>query len=158
MCIRDRKEFQRCVSIVRRADGGDAWQELKYLVFDAAHLKSPFEERIEFLEKLFVGTNTRYAESHAHVRCEGLHHIKSELARVESHGGEGLMLRKPGSLYEVGRSSTLLKVKTFHDAEGRVIGHEPGKGKHTGRLGALVLEMPDGTRFHVCLLYTSRCV
>jgi hypothetical protein len=27
--------------------------------------------------------------------------------------------------------------------------HEGGKGKHKGRLGALVVEMPDGTRFNV---------
>ena len=33
------------------------------------------------------------------------------------------MLRQPGSKYESGRSSTLLKVKTFHDAEARVLKH-----------------------------------
>jgi DNA ligase-1 len=49
----------------------------------------------------------------------------------------------------VGRSHTLLKVKTFFDAEGRVVGHEEGKGKHKGRLGALVVEMDNGTRFNV---------
>lgn len=37
------------------------------------------------------------------------------------------MLRKPGSKYVHGRSSTLLKVKSFYDAEARVIGYEPGK-------------------------------
>ena len=59
------------------------------------------------------------------------------------------MLRQPGSRYEVGRSTTLLKVKTFHDAEARVIGHQPGAGRHKGRLGALLVELPDGTRFSV---------
>ena len=57
---------------------------------------------------------------------------------VEALGGEGLMLRQPKSLYAVGRSNTLLKVKTFHDAEATVIGHAPGTGKHKGRLGALI--------------------
>jgi DNA ligase-1 len=37
------------------------------------------------------------------------------------------MLRKPHSLYEGKRSSTLLKAKTFFDAEAEVIKHEPGK-------------------------------
>jgi DNA ligase-1 len=45
------------------------------------------------------------------------------LAEVESLGGEGLMLRTPGSKYEWSRSSTLLKVKTFHDEEAIVVAH-----------------------------------
>jgi DNA ligase-1 len=38
-----------------------------------------------------------------------------QLARLEALGGEGRMLRRPGSRYESGRSATLLKVKTFHE-------------------------------------------
>jgi DNA ligase-1 len=59
------------------------------------------------------------------------------------------MLRQPGSAYQAGRSPTLLKVKTFADAEARVVGHEPGRGRHKGRLGALLVELPDGVRFAV---------
>ena len=59
------------------------------------------------------------------------------------------MLRQPGSQYEAGRSTTLLKVKTFHDAEGVVVEHVAGKGRHKGRLGALVVQLPDGTEFSV---------
>ncbi len=44
---------------------------------------------------------------------------------------------------------TLLKVKHFQDAEARVVGHEPGKGRHKGRLGALLVELADGTKFSV---------
>ena len=79
----------------------------------------------------------------------GIGHLQTELARVESLGGEGLMLRQPGSQYEPGRSNTLLKIKTFHDAEGRVVEHLPGKGRHTGRLGAVVVELPNGLTFSV---------
>jgi hypothetical protein len=57
------------------------------------------------------------------LRCARLDHLREQLALIESLGGEGLMLRQPGSQYEAGRSSTLLKVKTFHDAEARVIDH-----------------------------------
>jgi DNA ligase-1 len=59
------------------------------------------------------------------------------------------MLRQPGSKYEIGRSATLLKVKTFHDAEARVVEHQAGAGRHKGRLGALGVELADGTRFSV---------
>ena len=59
------------------------------------------------------------------------------------------LARRPGSRYEVGRSATLLKIKSFRDAEARVLGHRKGSGKHRGRLGALLVELPDGTRFAV---------
>src|SRR5688500_8574324 len=59
------------------------------------------------------------------------------------------MLRQPGSAYVIGRSSTLLKVKSFHDQEALVIGHVPGAGRHKGRLGALEVQLADGTRFSV---------
>jgi DNA ligase-1 len=59
------------------------------------------------------------------------------------------MLRQPGSRYEVGRSSTLLKVKSFHDAEARVLRHLPGEGRHKGRVGALFVALPNGTEFSV---------
>ncbi len=78
-----------------------------------------------------------------------------ELDRIAALGGEGLMLREPGSRYEAGRSPTLLKVKRFHDAEARVIEHLPGTGRHRGRLGALLVAMPDGTTFSVGTGFTD---
>lgn len=82
-------------------------------------------------------------------RCKGQSHLEAELKRIEQKSGEGVMLRKPKSLYVAGRSTTLLKVKSFHDAEAVVLSYEPGKGKHKGRVGALNCKMANGTRFKV---------
>jgi DNA ligase-1 len=49
----------------------------------------------------------------------------------------------------------LLKVKTFHDAEGRVIEHLPGRGRHAGRLGAVVVVLPNGQTFSVGTGFTD---
>jgi hypothetical protein len=144
-----RKLFQRTTSVVRSGDAGDAWKQLLYVVFDAPASAAPFEERMDELRAALDRHAPPYARWHEHVRCAGVDHLRAELARVEALGGEGLMLRRPGSRYEVGRSSSLLKVKTFHDAEARVVGHAPGAGKHKGRLGALEVELADGTRFSV---------
>ena len=57
------------------------------------------------------------------------------------------MLHRGASLYRAGRSDDLIKVKTHDDTEARVVAHLPGKGKHAGRLGALLVEMPSGQRF-----------
>jgi DNA ligase-1 len=144
-----RKKFQRTTSIVRRQDQSDAWQEVSFVIFDAPAHGGPFEDRVTHCQ----GIVQRHAPPHAraldHVRCSGADHLRRELTRVEALGGEGLMMRQPRSLYEVGRSATLLKVKTFLDAEARVVEHLKGAGRHKGRLGAVLVELANGTRFSV---------
>jgi DNA ligase-1 len=144
-----RGEFQRTVSIARRADRSKHWESLSYVIFDGPELGGTFENRLDRLAELVE----RHAWTHArvleHAVCEGLDALRSELARIEALGGEGLMLRKPESRYVHGRSESLLKVKSFFDAEARVIGHEAGKGRHEGRLGALRVVLKDGTEFKV---------
>ena len=144
-----RKAFQRAVSIVRRQDRNSQWKEITYVIFDAPNHGGTFEERVSFVKEKLDELKPTYARSHDHLQCKSREHLKSELARIEEAGGEGLMLRKPASKYESGRSFTLLKVKTFHDAEARVIGHLPGTGKHKGRMGSLSVELPTGAKFSV---------
>jgi DNA ligase-1 len=141
--------FSETISIVRSGTGSSAWKNVSYVVFDAPNAKGTFEDRIKHAENVLKKAAAPHARFLEHVTCTGFDHLRQELKRVESLGGEGLMLRRPRSMYEVGRSSSLLKVKTFHDTEARVIGHAPGTGKHKGRLGALIVELPDGTKFNV---------
>jgi DNA ligase-1 len=151
----DRKAFQRTVSIVRRQDQSDHWRQITFVVFDAPAATGPFEARQKSLVEMFDQSFLPYARVLEQERCGGIGHLRTELARVESLGGEGLMLREPGSSYEAGRSPTLLKVKTFHDAEGRVVEHLAGKGRYAGRLGAVVVELPSGLTFSVGTGFTD---
>jgi DNA ligase-1 len=144
-----RKAFQRTVGIVRRQDKTELWKEVRYVAFDAPGLDEPFEERLAAIRDHFERHRPPYLAAHEHVICTGLDHLRAELARVEALGGEGLMVRQPRSRYEVGRSLTLLKIKSFLDAEARVLEHLKGAGRHKGRLGALLVELTDGTRFSV---------
>ncbi len=144
-----RKTFQRAVGIVKRQDKPDIWNELRYVVFDAPDAKGPFEDRMKFLGDAVPSWKTKYATVHDHAVCGGLDHLLTELNRVNALGGEGLMLRKPGSNYERTRSHSLLKVKTFLDAEAIVIGYEAGLGRHDGRVGALRARLGNGKEFKV---------
>jgi DNA ligase-1 len=152
----DRKKFQRTVGIVRRQDKSDLWNEVRFLVFDAPAASGGFEDRLGFLKDALGGSAAKFARQHAHERCKSIDSLRAELARIESLGGEGLMLRQPGSKYVAGRSASLLKVKTFHDAEAVVVGHQAGAGRHKGRMGALLVRLPDGTKFAVGTGFSDR--
>lgn len=86
-----------------------------------------------------------WAEVLDHVICTGPAHLIKEMDKIIALGREGVMLKDPTNPYTPGRNNNHLKVKRFYDAEAVVIGHEDGKGKHTGRLGALVCLDSDGT-------------
>lgn len=86
--------------------------------------------------------------------------VKYKLAEIEAQGGEGLMLRNPGSEWEPKRLSTLLKVKTSSDAEGTVVGYKFAKptdmersisGNQTdkllGLMGSVRVRMKNGNEF-----------
>ncbi len=152
----DRKKFQRTVSIVRRQDKSELWKEVRFLVFDAPAAAGGFEERLACLQEALGGGAAKFARQHAHERCKNLEALRAELARIEALGGEGLMLRQPGSKYVAGRSATLLKVKTFHDAEAIVVGHQAGAGRHQGRVGALLVRLPNNTEFAIGTGFSDR--
>lgn len=65
--------------------------------------------------------------------------IRTILKRVVDFGYEGLVLRQ---------GDTWLKVKPHVTYDLKVVGYQEGKGKHTGRMGALITEMGKvGTGF-----------
>jgi DNA ligase-1 len=127
---------------VRRQDGSDLWKEVRYVALDASGHAGPFEDWPAFLTSSQASWGNPHCELLAHGRCRGFHHLRDELSRVEALGGEGLMLRQPGSGYAAGRSSTLLKVEGFLDADAVVVGREPGRGWHAGWPGAVARTSP----------------
>ncbi|TXH58183.1 MAG: DNA ligase [Desulfurellales bacterium] len=144
-----RKQFQSAVGIVKTQSGAkdEMWRDITFQVFDAPDASGAFEARMQYVEATLQGLC--FAQPLSHVRCDGVDHLLQYLRDVELAGGEGVMLRAPNSAYERKRSASLLKVKTFHDAEATVTAHEPGKGKHAGRLGALVCVTAAGVPFNV---------
>jgi DNA ligase-1 len=103
---------------------------------------------MQFLERT-LPRKSQFVKQVVQERCRGEAHLLAERERVVSLGGEGLMLRKPDSEYEVGRSPTLLKVKPYDDGEAIVTAHFPGKGKFIGKLGALRVRTVDGREFSI---------
>lgn len=144
-----RRMFQKTISVVKTGDFGERWKNVTYVIFDAPECKGVFEERLAYLGRWQELTAAKYAKVLDQQRCEGMDHLHRELARVVSLGGEGLMIKFAGSLYEVGKSWKMLKVKDFKDAEATVIGYTKGKGNRKGMTGGLIVKMRDGKEFKV---------
>ena len=151
-----RQQFSELVSIVRRKKPDAGWKKVRYLIFDAPRVEGGFEKRLAYARFWFQQHSNPYAEVLQQHVCENEAHLRKKLRQIESLGGEGIMLRKPNSPYEIGRSYNLLKVKTYEDAEATVIGHLPGSGKHAGRLGALQVELPNGIQFAIGTGFSDR--
>ena len=145
----EREQFQELVSIVRRESAGTDWEKVHYFVFDAPEIEGGFEKRLDFARRWFLEHPNLFAEVLEHQICKSEEHLREKLKEIDSLGGEGLMLRKPDSPYTVGRSHDLLKVKTYEDAEATVIKYLPGSGKHTGRLGSILVGLPNGIQFAI---------
>ncbi|RNF18012.1 putative DNA ligase [Trypanosoma conorhini] len=139
---------------------------------------APFSERYQLLKKLIPICGAKRISAYQHdeqkrkiirrkqhpdtTAAEGavkLYHVPAAQVGAEemeevleeacSQGFEGVMIRRPGFPYEHGkRSFGLLKYKTMHDAEYRIVDFLPGQGKFKGGLGAFICETKSGIRFN----------
>ncbi len=125
------------------------WQQVSYQVFDLPHSSAPFETRQQQLSDLVDHLNVPNLQWVKQKNMNDLTRIKALLKKVVSNGAEGLMLRAPTSVYTAGRSDNLLKMKLRQDAEGRVIAYQAGRGKFKNMMGAIWVEMPNGTLFKI---------
>ena len=144
-----KEQFSELVSIVRRENANAGWEKVRYLIFDDPQIEVGFEKRLDFACRWFLELPNQFVEVLEQQICEGGEHLRRKLSEIESHGGEGLMLRGPDSPYTIGRSYNLLKVKTYEDAEATVIRHISGSGRNAGRLGSLLVELPNGIQFAI---------
>jgi len=143
-----RGRFAHAVSTVRSQTPNDiAWHEMKFMVFDLPAQGGDFTARLGVLRRLLPITDAPWVVAVPQERATTAEALQALLDKTVKMGGEGLMLHRGASLYRAERNNDLLKVKTHDDAEARVVGHVPGKGRHAQRLGALLVEMPGGQRF-----------
>lgn len=139
-----RGRFDAASAAVRREQPQDhEWRALRYEVFDQPGTAGPFAERAALLAALLQGAAPFLAAVPQQALPDAAA-LQRRLDAVLRAGGEGLMLHRADALWLPGRQPALRKLKAVHDAEALVVGHEPGQGRHAGRLGALRVQLPDG--------------
>ncbi|GAB2918116.1 DNA ligase [Rheinheimera gaetbuli] len=145
-----RSKFADTLSVVSKQQPVDSeWQQIRYYIFELPDAAGSFTERINAMQRLVAQQNSRYLMLVPQFRIADKAALLAKLSELEQAGAEGLMLHQQDALYKTGRSSDLLKLKTYQDSEAEVIGYRPGKGKYQGMVGALVVKMPDGKTFAI---------
>ena len=144
-----------------------------FKAFDIPNLNAPFEERMKALKKLVKERKKCLEVLMKEEKMKGVRypiqftkqilvkshkHVQSVFESVVSAGGEGVMLRMPGSMYETKRSSTLLKYKEMADTECKIIGYKPGTGKYKGLLGAFRCELLSNPAIQFTISGMNDCV
>lgn len=132
--------------------------DLKFVIFDYLTLEefdvgySPlgYEKRVSRLPEPFFRIDAEKSPLFPAV-CEGtleeLEMTAQEAAQqyVDLGGYDGVILRDPCGVWQLegeGRGGEVLKIKPGMDpVVARVIGYEPGKGKHAGKIGTLVVSV-----------------
>jgi DNA ligase-1 len=143
-----RQSFDLVSAAVRRHTPVDAeWQALKYMVFDLPGAPGTFAERSAHMASLIGAAGVLWLQPAPQFRVQDAATLQRQLLSLVAAGAEGLMLHQADALWAPGRSDALRKLKRVPDEDARVVALLPGKGRHAGRMGALLLEMPSGQRF-----------
>lgn len=148
--------FEEALSTVRRQTPDEiAWRRVRFMVFDLPTHPGRFTERIAAYRTLVQQLNQTWVQPVAQERVASHAELVARLDRLVKDGGEGFMLHRGDSLYRAERNDDLLKVKMHEDAEARVLHHLPGQGRHSGRMGALLVETREGLRFRLGTGFTD---
>ena len=123
------------------------WRQLRYMIFDLPGASGSFAERAQRINGLMVEARQPWLQAVAQNQIPNAIGLQTLLKQTVTEGGEGLVLHRANALWSPGRSDALFKLKPMPDDEARVLAHLPGKGKHAGRMGALLLALPDGQQF-----------
>lgn len=145
-----RGRFDETSALARTGDRtARGWTRTRFMVFDLPRHRGSFDVRVRHMQVLTRHAGVAWLQPVTQFRLASADQLDDLLRRTVAAGGEGLMLHRHDALYQSGRSEHLLKLKTYDDAEARVVGYTPGRGKYVGMVGALVMELPDGRRFRL---------
>lgn len=145
-----RGRFDALSGLVRRAEPDDfRWRELRYMVFELPGAASDFTRRSTELARLATAARWPQLQAVEQSTLGSRQALQDRLQAVVRAGGEGLMLHRADAPYVTGRSRVLIKLKPQQDADAIVVAHLPGRGRHSGRLGALRVRGDEGIEFQL---------
>ena len=149
------KDLFRATSRILRSETADK-SDIQYNIFDAlpteefeqGKSKDTFKVRKQFLSNCMTAIAYDSPESFNHLHLVKDLYSGSDISMikklqhkfVEPNGWEGLMLNLNDEYYVTKRTTGLLKIKEFYDADVVCTDVFEGTGRHKGRLGGIVVD------------------
>ena len=140
-----RGDFENIVSIVRDKTPTNKWKQIKHYIFEVPHAKGGLFERLSKVKAY----ESNIIKIIPQIKVKNKAHLQKFLEEIEKKGGEGVVVRDPNAPYIAKRTSKVLKVKSFKDAECKVIAHIKGRGKYQNMLGSIECKMGNGVTFKI---------
>jgi len=148
-------DFNTIISCVRKtkptqADLDLSAQYIEYWMYDIVNDKDQgYEERYEDLLDLKREFNLDPFIYKVIVTYElpDEKHVMEQLSHYIEQGFEGQILRESNSPYENKRSNGLLKHKTFHDDEFKILSVNEGVGKFANKAATMSFQTAEGVNF-----------
>jgi len=130
------KPLNKIGSLVRKKQAGSA--DLCFMLYDINDTERPFVERFDRLQWGMYAQGSTHVQLAKTVPAASLDEAVAFQAQCLDNSYEGAMLRHGRTGYRPGdRSTDLLKMKTFVDAEFPVVGCREGRG---GAVGMAIFE------------------
>lgn len=145
-----RNRFQQLMNVIRDHEPDNtAWQDVKFMVFDAPQVSGYFSVRQQHIRDVLADIPDPWIQQVKQQRLGSHKSLQNLLSDITAEGAEGLMLQREELPYLAGRHNGLLKLKTYSDAEAKVLAHYTGKGKYKEVLGSLLVEDNNGVQFRI---------
>ncbi len=132
--------------------------ELEFWAFDLVDPERPDEtlwSRKARLGELIVSSGSTNVTLTPHTTVENEADVENVFEKFLDGDYEGAMLKDPDAVYVGKRSSAWMKYKPWASTDGKIVGFQPGTRRLEGTLGALMLEMPDGSEVEVGTGFTD---
>lgn len=155
-------DFEKIIKAVRKSaakatpEDLEVQKQVHYHIYDTPRIaglveKEPFIDRMTNLALTGVGAINGVVLVETNINIKNEDDLMKAHTKYLKAGYEGTMVRNMGMPYKGSRSSELLKIKEFDDAEFEIIKVEEGKGGLVGHAATFTLKMKTGATFRAKL-------
>lgn len=136
-----KKDFNRIASIIKRDDIHPDHKLVQYHIYDVV-VPGTYTQRSQHVDP--IDSQGQYCLRVETIPIASRESLEEYQAFCVERSYEGCMYRNPDGPYEHKRSTNLLKVKTFQDAEFEIVDIEEGHGKLMNHVGAFYCKLDNG--------------